>query len=205
MSTTYPSRGLPEQWFYTHGITGNEVSFKPQNQLREVLVQGNGVYLVLDLPHLVTKVIIAFPTQGVVRVYLDQLRQSNMLAQVEDVHWPRQIPKPARYRFGMRLTPFLFGAFLSPGYPDSLLLRTAVVNYPVLACESGHSGVLIRVSRIPDQYADQSLELYWFSTGNDHNFNTGWKTHPKTKLLACFRPGGEGLNEGKLWVPEQLT
>lgn len=64
MSTTYPLRVLPEQWFYTHGITGNEVSFKPQNQLREVLAQGNGVYLVLDLPHLVTKVIIAFPTQG---------------------------------------------------------------------------------------------------------------------------------------------
>lgn len=202
MSTTYPSSGLPEQWFHVRSVVGNEVYFKPQTQLNAVLVQGNSVYLVLDTPHNLTRIFVTFPNSRLVRVYRDRVWKSRLVAKAGDESWPYQLtPKPIRYRFGMRLSPYLFGAYL-PREHEHLLQQDAIVHYPVLASSSGHSGALIRVGRYREHYQNYWLEIYSFTTGNEELFNAGWQTHPQTKLLARFRPGGEGLNAGKLWVPE---
>ena len=198
---------LPELAFTSSRVVGDEIYLHPQRRLAEVLVQRNPVYLVLDTPGLKTKMLICFPKTGVVRLHYGQsdLMESFLGETSGDQSDGQTVSWPDQYRFGMRLNPWLYVAWLSSEHCSRYGLDN-ILNYPVQNCISGgHSGVLVRVFR-PEANGEKYrgwMEIHFFSTGNEDVFDNGWQTHPKTKLLARFQPVGYGTTELR-WEPEQL-
>lgn len=192
--------GLPELRFDGSQLgEGSEVYFDPQGRLGEVLIQGNPVYLVLDPPHMQTSIVVCFPIPNLVRVYV--LHQNDeegiqLIGQAGDGGQFYQVPRePVRYRFGMRLTPWMFGSFLRQEH-RARIQDDNIVHYPVLACFSGYGGALIRVFRSPTRHPEEWIEIYYFSSGNEYLFKTGWKADRQTRLIARFRPAAT------YWMPE---
>ena len=200
------SGGLPDLAFGNPSTVSSEIYFAAQTRLAEVLAQKNPVYMVLDLPNTTTRVIVCFPTPGRVRVYVDSVDPEHLVGKTDDSgqHYP--LPhEPIEYRFGMRLSPWMFWDYLDQARKCWIRQgnrQDNIVNYPVLSSVSGHGGALIRIMRVDDSAQREErkrewMKIYFFSTGNDFDFPTKWRGNPNTRRLARFFSEESGTT--RLW------
>lgn len=191
---------LPEPGVQRMSIdNGGEVLLKVEDTLMQVLAQGNPVYLVLDLPGMLTSVVACFPAPTIARVYAvrhdvrnGQCRFVGVSKKEKHPIWTA--PDDVDYRFGMRLPPFMFQAYLAHGDPRA---RESIANYVVLTCPSGFGGIVVRIFKSPD-FAREWLEIHPVDVGNSTRFPEDWKRSGK---IARFVP--ESVNPPRMtWQPE---
>lgn len=197
------NRMLPEIGLKLSGIYQDELFFAPNCELVEVLAQKNPVFLVLELPGMLTQVLVCFPKPCTTRIYAGRIRKNDLVGEVADKHQIYKAPNLVQYRYGVRLLPWMFFGWLDPETKRRRVERDNVVNYSVLNSVVGHTGVLIRVSCKHDfRERDQEyFEIYHFSTGNDYHFAERWRDDPNTRMIARFVPEKANTSQ-PIWRPE---
>lgn len=198
---------LPELSFAPARLHGEELFLGPNSELTRVLLQGNPVYLNLVLPGATQpKVRICFPKVGTTWVFTGtEMRAIDLVGEFTESDG---VPTytPVEYRYGMELKPWMFFRWLDFALGQSRCDSDNIVNYSILNCSSGHTGVLIRIIRGSDRVliAQEWMEIYYFSTGNDFDFPAKWRKHPNTRLIARFVPRDAGTSR-LWWASEPLT
>lgn len=188
---------LPELSFALAVLDHEQLYLGPNRELNNVVTQFNPVYLILVLPGATEpQVHICFPAPGVTRVYNRRIHQDSMIKEDSEEYLPKA-PTEINYRYGMQLKPWMFFCWLDAETKEQRSKRNNIVNYIVLNCMSGHSGVVISVFRTHDA-SDKHMEwmeIHHFEMGNDLDFFQRWQVHPHTRLLARFTPRGVGTPE----------
>lgn len=193
---------LPELTFADAEMRGEEIYLAPNSELARVLIQGNPSYMRLMLPGLNEYVHIGFPETGEVLVYEHGLSTDGICCGIgrngEEVH-----KRSVQYRYGMELKPWLLFAYLPQTMAEARAKSDNIINYTVLNCASGHSGVIIRITRHADRdkLPEERLEIYRFDMGSDSGFASKWRGHQNTRLLARFAPISAGTPR-LTWVLE---
>ena len=176
---------------------GEEIFFDADQELMRVLAQDNPVYLVLDLPGLVTKVVICFPAQTITRVYAVEGRRQYFIGESSEAEHPIwTAPAEVDYRYGMELVPWMFLGDLNC---DTPIEHDHIVNYIVLNCCVGHKGVNVRLFRSHGGREKDWLEIHQFSTGNEYRFAEEWRK--QSRIITRFVPN-EIQSSSMTWKPE---
>lgn len=182
---------LPELTFKKWHLYKEELFLGANYELAQVLVQGNPVYLDLLLPGATQpRIRICFPEVDTAWVYAETETKNVYLVGESTKQNGLPLHTSVEYRYGMELKPWLFFVYL----PQTLAVQQTnednIVNYSILNCSSGCSGVLVRIKRHKHRslLRKEWLEIYSFNMGNDTEFHSRWQTHPNTKLIARFVP-----------------
>lgn len=193
---------LPELEYSAAGDTKDGIFFKTNEELRRVLVQGNPVYLALDLPGMLTQVIVCFPAPRAIRIYGKRIRHGAtfFLGEVIDGYTKRSLPQDVQYRYGMRFVPWMFIRALPPHVSPE---KDHLVNYIVTNSDVGYSGVLLRVFRSfhGERKESEWLEIRHFNTGNEYLFFREENWREEGQLLTRLIP--ERIDGTLEWKPEQ--
>lgn len=176
---------LPEPSFQQAHYGSKEIFFNTSRELVWVLMQGNPVYLVLNLPGLVTSVSVCFPAPTITRVYAKSDRHTCFIGESEDPFPTWTAPIEVSYRYGMSFCPWMFVGHLNDR-KSIPVGQDQIVNYIVSNCSVGHQGVNIRLLRSHNgrEKEREWLEIYQFDTGNEYHFAEELEKH--RRLIARF-------------------
>lgn len=190
---------LPQVHLFQKRYPSEEIFFETDQELMRVLIQGNPVYLVLDLPGLITKIIVCFPAPTITRIYAVNGKYHCFIAESLSRYNIYTAPDQVKYRYGMQLLPWMFLGDLNDDIPID---QSHIVNYIVLNCGVGHEGINIRILRSQrgQQKNEEWLEIHQFSTGNEYHFSEEWKK--QSRMIARFVPGDMLQFPNMTWKPE---
>lgn len=175
---------LPDLKFSEWRREGNEIFFQTSNEINRVVCQKVPAYIVAELPSLRTKIIIGFPASDLVRIYVKAAKVVNevyygdriwFVGEFGDPYWRKKLPKVIRYRYGVRILPWMYNGYLKSRIDTS---QTWIINYVIQNSASGFSGIILKLR---DEYENNKRQEEWFKilsfdAGNEVNF---WKTVPR--------------------------
>jgi hypothetical protein len=181
---------LPRLKFRLWDIHEEELYFLASTELARVLDQKNPTFLEMGLPsgNSPTTIRLGFPAPHNVRVYASEVMHDDNLVGLKTDPIYSDIPVIVDYRYGMELLPWMFdGLIWQHPRAQEITNRDNIANYVLQTSSGGFSGVIIRLHRGKGHdRSKEKLEIFSFSTGNEHKFFSTWMNDPNTKLLTRF-------------------
>ena len=175
---------LPDLKFSEWRRMENGIFFQTSNEINRVVCQGVPAFVVAELPSLRTKVIVGFPVSDFVQIYVKAKKVVNgfycgdriwFLGEFGDLSRRQKLPKVIRYRYGVRILPWMYNGYLKSRIDTS---QTWIINYVIQNSACGFGGIILKLR---DEYDHSKRPEEWFkildfNAGNEVNF---WKTVPR--------------------------
>ncbi|MFZ5559250.1 MAG: hypothetical protein ACOZAL_00430 [Patescibacteria group bacterium] len=184
------------QWF----VKGNEIFWKTDNKVREVVCQGIPASILVKLPGGLTNVSICFPIPSLTRIYVQNWMtgESYFIGQFGDGNNFYHLPKAVKYRYGVMISPWMYYGHLET---DMKNIKSRIVNYVIENCCCGFDGILLkfRDELDEDKRCEEWFKIFWFSGGNEYHFLH--EKHTEILHLLPLRTGK--LNRQTIWGPKE--